>query len=350
MIASKSKNAITTKARAIYGKRLKVQNYNELLALDNVTDVASYLKNQTNYAKYLKGINESTIHRGQLETLIHRSRFEKYVALTKYDFSDKNGFFHFVITDYEVSIILRAMILLNANSTQDIITSIPIYTKEYVCFDLLDLSKINDFDDLLEVLNHTPYHKIIKPFKAVNGQIKLADCEHSLKLYYYSNLFKTIDTNYSGETRKALTNVILLEIELLNLNFIYRMKCYFKSTPEQIKEKVLPFYYKLSESKLDVLIDTPNPDEFLREVKFSRYSQQVKDVPFNYIEDYTKRLSFILNRSFVRTGHSPEICFYAFMFLTQIEISNISTIIEGIRYKTAPDDIKNLLIGQKLLN
>lgn len=346
MIGNKSKNAISTKARAIYGNRLKSTHYNELVILNNVPDVAQYLKNQTYYSKYLKGINELTIHRGQLEALVHRSKFEKYVSLTKYDFSDKNGFTRYMITDIEVKIILRSLILLNANSIEDMIKSIPIYAKDYVCFDLMLFSKITNYDELLEVLLHTPYYKILKPLKAEMGKISISQCEHVLKLYYYSSIFKSINTNYKGEIRKSLIDIILLEIELLNLNVIYRMKCYFKSTPEQIKEKILPYYYKFSETKLDQLIQTQTAETFLQEVKFTRYSNKIKDIPFNYIEDYTKRLAFILNRNFVRSGKSPEISFYAFMFLTQIEISNISTIIEGIRYKNDPDDIKSLLIGK----
>lgn len=345
MLANKSKNAISAKSRAIYGKRLKTQNYNELIALTNVPDVAQYLKNHTYYSKYLKGINELTIHRGQLESLMIRSRFEKFVTLTKYDFSNKNGFFYYLIHDIEVTILLRSLIFLNANSTQDIISSIPIYTRDYTSFDLMELSKITDFNDLLEVLANTPYYKILKPFKATNGKINLSECEHVLKLHYYTSIFKSIDDNYSGDTKKSLTDIILLEIELLNLNIIYRMKCYFKSSPEQIKQKIIPFYYKLSPSKIDDLLATNTGEDFIKEVKFTRYSNKIKDVPFKYIEDYTKRLAFILNRNFVRSASSPEISFYAFMFLTQIEISNISTIIEGIRYKTSPDDIKSLLIG-----
>lgn len=347
MLANSSKNAITAKARAIYGKRLKTQNYNELVALDNVSDIAQYLKTHTYYSKYLKGINELTIHRGQLESLLVRSRFEKFTTLTKYDFSNKKGFFNYLVHDTEISIILRSLILLNANSTKDIITSIPIYTRDYTCFDLMELSKINDFNDLLEVLSHTSYYKILKPLNAPNGQINLSMCEHVLKLFYYKTILESIDNNYKGTTKKDLHDLILLEIELLNLNIIYRMKLYFKSSNEEVQAKIIPYYYKLSQSKLELLIASPSADDFFKDVKFNRYSNKIKDVNFNYIEDYTKRLSFILNRNFVRSGKSPEISFYAFMFLTQIEISNLNTIIEGIRYKTSPDEIKSLLIGLK---
>lgn len=345
MLSNKSGNAITAKARAIYGKRLRTQNYNELVALSSVSDVASYLKNQTYYSKYLKGINELTIHRGQLEALIIRSKFEKYTSLTKFDTSSNCDFFNYLISDIEITIILRTLIFLNASSTQDIISSIPIYIKDYACFDLLELSKISDFNDLLEVLKHTNYYKILKPQKATNGKINLANCEHLLKTHYYKNLLDIININFKGETKTALTNIILLEVELINLNIIYRMKCYFNSSKEQIKAKVIPFFYKLSESKIDMLLDTDSAEEFLNEVKITRYSNKMKDVKFNYIEDYTKRLAYVLNKNFVRSSKSPEISFYAFMFLTQIEISNINTIIEGIRYKTSPDDIKGLLIG-----
>ena len=51
-------NAMTTKTKAIYAKRLKDTDYNNLVQKRSVPEIASYLKNETYFRDSLDGINE----------------------------------------------------------------------------------------------------------------------------------------------------------------------------------------------------------------------------------------------------------------------------------------------------
>ena len=263
MLTSFSSNAIAAKSRSIYGSRLTNANYAELLRLRSVTDVASYLKNNTTYSEYLKGINEMQIHRGQLENLLNRSRFEKYFSLCHYDFTKNKGFYRYVINNTEISIILRSIMLLNSGSPQDIITNIPSFMKDFACFNFMELSSITCFDELLIVLDRTPYKNVIKHFSAPNGSINLSDCELALKTHYYKTIFALINKYYTGKTKKELYDIVLIEIELLNLSLIYRLKRYFNKPSEEIKRRLLPFYYKLNKVTINNLLDGQHRQEFI---------------------------------------------------------------------------------------
>lgn len=344
MLTSFSSNAITAKARAIYGHRLTTNQYTELLRLRTVSDVAAYLKTSSSYSPYLKGINEMQIHRGQLENLLNRSRFEKYFSLCHYDFTKDKGFYRYVISNAEVSVILKAIMLLNSGAAQEIIVSLPSFMQEYACFDFMELSKIKSFNDLLNVLEKTPYKNVLKRFNAPVGYIDVSDCELTLKTHYYKTIFALIDRYYKGKTRKELNEVVLIEIELLNLSLIYRLKRYFKKTSNEIKLQLLPFHYKLNRRSLDNLLEGQGKQKFIDDMKLRTYDSNMKNVEFNYIEDYTKRLKYILNRKLIRFSSNSAISFYALMSLVQIEIENIIIIIEGIRYQDAPSEIQKLLI------
>ncbi|MFZ2539921.1 MAG: V-type ATPase subunit [Oscillospiraceae bacterium] len=344
MLTTFSSNAITAKARAIYGHRLTNNNYAELLRLQTVSDVASYLKTNTSYSEYLKGISEMQIHRGQLENLLTRSRFEKYFSLCHYDFTKDKGFYRYVISNVEISVILRAIMLLNSGSPQEIIINLPSFMQEYACFDFMELSKIKCFDDLLAVLEKTQYKNVIIRFSAPNGSINFSGCELALKTHYYKMIFALIDRYYKGKTKKELYEIVLIEIELLNLTLIYRLKRYFKKSPDEIKLQLLPFFYKLNPRTLEDLLVNQKRQQFIDNMKLRAYHSHMKNVEFNYIEDYTKRLKYIISRKRMRFSSNAPISFYALMSLTQIEIENIIIIIEGIRYQDSPLEIKKLLI------
>lgn len=73
MLSSFSSNAVLSKARAMYGKRLTAENYRDLLNCRTVGEVAAVLKSRTSYGTVLAGINENEIHRGILEAELKKT-------------------------------------------------------------------------------------------------------------------------------------------------------------------------------------------------------------------------------------------------------------------------------------
>lgn len=343
MLTAFSSNAITAKARAIYGKRLTNLNYTELLRLNAVSDVCSYLKSHTSYSKYLGGINEASIHRGQLEDILNRTKIDKYEKLLHFDFTSTKGFYHYVVANIEVSVVLKALMYINADMDGEIISKIPVFMQDYTAIDFKAIANVKNYDDILNALRNTPYAVVLKPYKADNGRVNFKDCERALKIYYYKKILENIDKQYKGKTRKELREIVLIEIELLNLSLMYRLRRYFDKDPAEIKNVLLPFYYKLNPRTVDNLLNSQKKDEYVSRMKLSAYAAKMKNVEFNYIEDYTKRLRYIINRKMMRFSTNAPISFYALMTLTQIEIENLIIIIEGIRYNTS-SQVHNLLI------
>ena len=70
-----SANVVSAKVRALYGHRLMPEDYNAMLHAHSVSEVASYLKAHTGYKAALADVNESILHRGDLETILRRCRF-----------------------------------------------------------------------------------------------------------------------------------------------------------------------------------------------------------------------------------------------------------------------------------
>lgn len=347
MFNSFSGNAISAKARAIYGKRLTTANYHDLLRQRTVNDICGYLKSNTSYSEFLKGIDEKSIHRGQLESLLNRSKTEIYFSLCHYDFSRNKGFYRYVISNAEVSIILKTIMLLNSDSADDIILSLPVFLEDYACFDFKAMSKVRSFKELLTVLENTPYKKALEKFSDENGKIPLSDCEHELKVYYYKNLFNLIDKYYKGKTRDELREIVKIEIELLNISLIYRMKYYFNRTNEEIKASLLPFYFKLNSRSLDSLLEVDSNDAFIERVLSAHYKGFSGEADGDYIEDYTKRLKYSVSKRLMRFSSNAPIAFFSLMSLLQLEIENIFIIIEGVRYGNDPSEIEKLLILEK---
>ena len=102
-------NAIIAKAKAMYGNFLKTEDYEKLIKMNTVADVASFLKKQPNYEGILKDIQENTIHRGHLESLIRKNTFDQVLRLSKLIFSKDEAFYKLNLIKQENEIILAVL-------------------------------------------------------------------------------------------------------------------------------------------------------------------------------------------------------------------------------------------------
>lgn len=344
MLRTYSGNAITAKARAIYGRRLTTANYKELLRLRSVSAVAAYLKETPAYRDDLSGVSELQIHRGQLENILNRAMLDRMLRMCHYDFSGKHSFFRCAVESVEIRMILRAIMMLNAGTQESLLFSLPAYMKPYTVFDFMALSKIRSFTELLHVLADTPYEKILRRHEAPNGEIDLSLCERDLKEAYYRDMLKIAQTDYKGRTRAQLCDLILTEAELLNISLIYRLKTFFNQSPEEIRRMLLPFHKKLTPARLTALLNAPGGAAFPTVLSKNGYPSADADHTYEYVEEYTKELRFTLSKRLMRSAAGAPVAFFALMTLLKIEVENVTTIIEGIRYQNNPDEIEKLLI------
>lgn len=349
-----SDNVVIAKTRAMYGNMLKSKQYEDLMTCKSVPDIATYLKNNTIYSNILGNVNEVTIHRGQLEDLLKKQAFENYSKIYHYlnnnNSSNENDMFRMIIEEFEILEILRMILLLKANNPNEYIVSLPGFLISKCHIDLLKLAKVRSFDDLLECLSNTHYYKILfknKPTEE-NPKIDYISCEHSLYNYFFKRLYSMINDKTKKYEKIELNKLVGTRLDNLNICNIYREKVLFKSDPQQIRKRIFPFFRLLTKDKIEKAISSSDSDQinkliqelFANDDKISNIS----DKEVCYIENYTSRIKYKLCKQYLHLSNNVSTVFYAFYILSQIEISNLIYIIEGIRYKVPPSEIKNLLV------
>ena len=170
---------------AIYGKRLRESDYFELASRKKVTEAAEYLKKNTHFSEALSSIDTSAIHRGFLESILHKSYYDMYEELCRFQHLNEKPFFNFLLVRSEIRELLKALLYLNNESNDVYIESMHAYLIEKSSFDLMELAKASDFNGLLKVIRHTPYYDILKSINTDSrGHIPYTECEVRLRTYY----------------------------------------------------------------------------------------------------------------------------------------------------------------------
>ena len=81
-----SYSGLSTKIRAMQSRLMTEKQYQEIAQMESVTQVVAYLKRQPGFAKLWADLDESSLHRGEIEKLpdpYHPSKFCKDLPIRK---------------------------------------------------------------------------------------------------------------------------------------------------------------------------------------------------------------------------------------------------------------------------
>ena len=344
-MAAQANNAIITKAKAIYGNFLKKEDYERLSKMHSIVDLVSYLKKQKNYQQILRDIQETTVHRGHLESLIKKNAFDHIYRLIKQVYSKDESFYRLNIVHQENEIILSALRAIISDDQEDARGKIPYFFDVHTPIDLTKLLKASTFDEILDAVEKSDYYPILKPFYTNNkDNIRYLDIEHALELYYYDEAFKRIEENYKGSLKKDLESIFETRIELSNIIKIYRLKKFYQADPVTIKSVIIKKHSRISEKKLDEIIAINNPNLILKYLSLSEYAKFTNEKEYVYVEYYAGQIRFDLAKKYMYFATEVPKVYQAFITLSEIEIENITNIIEGIRYQVDENEIRQMLI------
>ena len=341
---AKNYNATVAKIMAIYGKRITPQDYNEMMNKQSVPEVADYLKKNTHYSELLSSIDTNTVHRGMLENLLRRSIFETYMRITGFEHISKQEFYNYKILQTEIDEILRCIRFINAKS-QKLIADIPIYLNGLTSFDLIELAKVTDFKGLLDFLRKTPYYEVLKDIRIDDsGRVDVTRCETLLRSYYIRRLKSSL--KFRSQDVKQFTDLLNTDTDLINVINSYRLTAFFEAPDEVIERDMLPFYGRLSAAKQKDIYSAKDSEEFIRRFSKTYYGNQMIQNGFdiNDLEHSAQRLRHKYAKSMLKRSVSAPLSVYAFIFLLEIEVQNIISIIEGIRYGIEVNKIASLII------
>ncbi len=343
---SLSTNAVASKAKSMYGKRLLDEHYQELLRKHSVPEIATFLKTETVYQEALADVRENAIHRGDLEHLLRQAGFLRMQKLLRYVGKKNQSFYNFVVKEQEIDLILMRLRTINSDLYEAFNTEIPVYLEKYISFNLRDLLNAEDFDALLKVLERTGYDEVLKSLKPENRNQKVnyVACEYALHAYFYDWIFKTIDSEFKGKTKKELLTIFESQVELLNIAKIYRYKRFFDVDSQTIYNSLILTHQRMSNKFLKKLTEAEDDVAILNILAASNYQIMADDKDYVFIEYYADKVKYNLSRRYMRFSTNASMVFTTFYVMQKLEIENLINIIEGVRYGTPSENIEKMLI------
>jgi len=337
-------NALVTKIKTIHSNDLKASDYNELLKKRSVQDITSYLKKHPAYDEVLSKVSESNVNRSRLESLIRRQKFNDLMRIIKFLKMKDQSFYLLSLLHREHEVLLAMIRSFISNDVYDVVQDLPVYFNQYSKIDFEAIALTKNLFDFVEALKNTKYYEMLKPFQKIkNEDIKYYEFEALFENDYYAYAFTHINKNYKGRQKKELEDVFKSRIEIENITKIYRLKKYYKVSNLEIKSTLIPTN-RLGEQKIDQLLKIDDPSLILSKLIDMGDKTYVGEKDQVYLEYFTDHMQYKIANKLLFYGTHPSKVFLGYMIVSDLEISNLIHLIEGIRYQVPENEIRTMIV------
>ncbi len=332
-----SYSGIITKIKAMEASFVSKSDYQKIAGLETVSDFITYLKNHPGYMDIFQGLDEHTLHRGDVEGLFINSLYLAYAKIYRFSDLSQRKALNLLFFRYEVNVLKDCMKLIYTNKDTYDLSLFDSFFKRHSKINVNALASSRTMDEYINNLKSTEYYPIFTMLQNTHNLTSF-DYEMQLDIYYYKKSWKLLDKLLSGDNLKAFKHSFGTEIDLLNILWLYRSTKFYNIPSNNLYAYVIPVNYKLTKGQLTKLTEAVSIDEFINLLKSTHYEEIVPELLENSMEfSYRKIISKIYkdNASLYPASMAP---ISNYLFLKQTEINRLTTALECIRYKLEPQD------------
>lgn len=337
--------ALDAKSRALMGKLLDDEDYKNLLSKKSVPEIAAYLKQYTRYGSILQDFNENEIHRGKLETLLKKNHMNSIEKLVHYFQDNYREFYETIIIRYEIEdlkVIARAI-----KTKRDLLSlkDTLIYIGRYSNIKIDELLASKSINDFINNLRNTIYYKYISTLDENKKGFNFFILEMTLDLAYFDIYSKKIKLLNSRDYSK-IKYLQGFNIDLLNIQWIYRGLKFYNLPPEELFNYTILNGLVFSRSDIKNFCYSKSIDAFQEEILKTKYGflfdrENTKDI---FMERRILRYQYFNLKSMKRKAKMDISLPIVYILFSEIEVRDIISIIEIIRYGIIEEEAKKFLI------
>jgi len=337
-------SALSAKIRGMKGKMLTSHDYEQMMLKKNVNEVAAYLVNNTYYKESLPADYTTNVHRGQLEVLLYRAVVTDALKIAKHLKGDEKKIYRYIYRKLEIEDIKKMLRTLHMGKPLSELDRSTLFVSRYSIIDFDVSLKAQTIPELVESLSETSFHRILNPLVNDSGEIDIFVAEMELDLYYYTKTARQVNKMAKGKDKLLLEELFGLEADFKNIYWIYRAKKYYKLNREMIYRYMISFRYKLTKEVINEMVESKDLEGLVNIVertylgKFINFHQERIELQFlSFMQSLQQRTMRLVPFSI-----APII---GYMYLKELEVLDITNIVEGIRYDVEPEEIKKYLAG-----
>ncbi len=335
--------AINTKVRVLKSRLLTRKDYIKLMEKDKVKDQVSYLLENTLYKEVLENLIDMENIK-EVEIRLKQHLINQYNKFTPYFTGEYRKLFRTMLLRFEIEDLKLYLRALDRKEDLSKIKKVTLLDEFYSYLNFDKLSRARNLEEFIEGLKETIYYDALKPYAKEEHRKILFYMEMNLDRLYFKSL-KTQSQKLDKEDSILFGDTLGKNVDLLNIQWIYRGTEFYNLSPEELINYTLPDGYEFNYEKVKELCYS-SKNKFKEIVIKSRYSflfDTEKDVDL-YMERRTERYLYYQFLNTFKKGKFNITSSIAYIHLLEYEIRDIISILEAKNYGLSLNEIKEYLV------
>lgn len=329
--------ALSAKVHALYGKRLRREDFARLAGLKSEAEILDALREHPGWSRALSQCapgSWSYVGRIEVEDALREELRLEYLDLAHYVPRADRPLMSFRIRIAERTAILNALRKLKAGRyAKGMPPASRIVVRGKV--DVKALGACTSYDQLLAAARESIYYPALLHLRPEAGgplpDYTAAEC--LLRSAYYAHMFRIARQTYRGNVQKTLFKAMGGQADLLNIIHILRLKTYFHDTPQEEYPKVLlPFHDRLKPELTHRLCGAADAGEVFALLRESPYRDCFEGVEVQEAEEYYRRAMYAFDRHQLMCAPPSIYKAMAYIELKELELMVLINVIESVKY------------------
>lgn len=324
--------AVNTKASAVYAKYLKPQLPLEILEAGNYREGIDLIEREWQIALPKDApLLEVNIKMEEKVYEILQSFGHFLQGAPRY-------FFRSMEHRYEIQDIKRVFRAVYNEEDLELVRNTLLYLNP----ELFPRNEDLKIDDLFTIFEHTPYGRMLSAYRGEESDRMMFYIQMGLDQFYYENLAEEA-SHLEKKDRKAVMEVLGRHIDLLNIFYIYRAKKNYDLMDSELANFVIRGG-NIPKALLREWIRSDGVESLKEAVRHSSFAFLFKKGRDNYLtdvlaaRDLSKRYSMYYQKETGSIGRIVDL-----YLLLELEVHDVSTVLEGLRLGFRKDMIRDLL-------
>lgn len=336
-------SAVSTKMKAMTGRLVKKQEYEEMAAMGSVAEVVNYLKKYPSYEKIFASESEYDIHRGRVEALFQKAIYAEFTKIYAFSGLEQRKFLDVYFIRYEIAILKNCLrlILDNRDVTLDL-SEFQEFFEKRSALNLESLAASKSLTEFVENLKGSIFYAVLKQFEGVTNA-NLFDYENALNLFYMKKMWNEFAKVMKKRDLKIIKEIYGSEIELLNLEWIYRAKKHYHMAPADIYAFIVPIHYKLHKDLFKQIVEAATVEEMGNLLKNCYYARFKEQLDTSSIEKMYDELMEKIHNTSGRKYPYSIVCIETYLYKKTREVDKLTTLIECVRYGLSMEETKKYI-------
>lgn len=333
-------SAVNTKVRVLKSRLLSNKDYVNLIQEKSIKEQIDYLKDRTVYGNVLKDIEEfPDIQKIEIELKKYLIiQLEKIIRYFSQEYKD---FYKAMLLRYEIE---NLKLYLRSIERNDKLPDVACFFSKYITFNCKNIKNTTDISEFVENLKGTIYYDVLMPYKDADDSRILFYMEMNLDRLYFSEI-KAKSEKLNKFDRIAIEDLLGENIDLLNIEWIYRGIKFYNLFPEELINYLLPYgkEFKYKELKRMCYSDIDELKDIILNSRYSFLFDTQKDVDL-YMERRIERYLYYKFKETFKKGNLSVLIPIAYIHLLEFEIRDIISILEAKRYGLTLQETTDYLV------